>query len=183
MLALVLSLAVTQLGVGQHPTIDSQRGTTRVRAGIAATGGVFLVQAGGWAPGFGAVAELGAVIDDQLSLSIRPQLFTNIGFWLLGLTAGIDRALGERFSLGGGVAFTLSSGLDTRTSMNVLVPVRLTFAPFAREPNEVRRSGLLLGLEVAGGLLVWGIGGRGLGAIPVPQPSFSSLFTVGYAWW
>lgn len=50
-----------------------------------------------------------------------------------------------------------------------------------RNPDQVGRRGLLLGLEVAGGALVSEL--TALHGNPGIAPSFSSMLTVGYAWW
>lgn len=183
MLVLALSLVLTQASVESTAPVEAQRSRARLRAGIAAMGGVVLIRPSGWVPGAGITGELGGILNDRLSVSVRPQLFTNIGSWVLGLTPGVDFILSDRLALGLGVTGTLSAGLDSATFLNLFVPVRVTFAPIARRDDAIHRSGLLLGLEVAPGALVGGRPGRFAPGPITAAPSFSAMLTVGWAMW
>ena len=171
-----MALAVAQ--------VDGERALPRTRAAIAAVGGVVmpLVQAGAAMPGFGLQAEVGTVLEDRLSIVARLTGFTNIGAWDLGGAAALDYALSERLALGAGVGAKLFFGLESGSLVSVMVPVRITFAPWARKPDQVARSGLLLGLEVAGGVAVFATRGRRV-TFAVPAPALSALLSIGYALW
>lgn len=134
-------------------------------------------------PGFGLMGEVGSVLNDHLSLSARLLFFTNIGGWLFGITPAVDYAVSERFTIGGGIGVTFYGGLESGSFTNLMLPLRVTFSPWARKPHEVRRSGLLLGLELGGGVLIAATRNRFSGTPPVPAASAMGIFSIGYAWW
>lgn len=182
LLPLVFSFALAQADLKD---VTAQRDLPRLRAAISLGGGpVFVIVPAnlfqsasslGW---FGLSGELGVMLDDRLSVSGRVTLLTNLGAFDLGGTAGVDFAVSDHVSLGGGVGVHGLAGGFTSFGA-IMIPLRVGFAPWGRKPTDSRRNGLMLGLELAGGMSValrTGLGGP-------YSPSASALLTVGYAWW
>lgn len=162
MLLLVLALAAVQVGETEvrgnqdaapeafSEQVSLAREVARPRFSVAALGGALLLGVSP-VPGFGLMAEGGAMVEDRFSLSARLSFFTNIGGWDFGVAVGPDYALSERFAIGVAIALKLYAGLDSPGVVSLLVPLRVTFSPWIRSDHDIRAgacsSGWSLGEE------------------------------------
>ncbi len=180
MLPLLLALAISQAPLETQPEV---RMAPRLRVGLHLTGG-FGSGGGSTSQGVGLMGEIGTVVRDQFSLSFRlsGMGLPTFGLMMTGLF-GLDCALSDKITLGGG-AGAMFLVAPTNSSMSIVVPFRITFSPFSREPEVIARRGLLFGLEVGPAYGFRTYAGRGS---PAPPPltlfGFSAQLSAGYAWW
>lgn len=187
MLSLVLSLAISQTAVGPpaEPVdgLVAARMNPRLRLGFHVTGGA---GAGGGtsSQGVGLMGEIGVVLRDQFSLTFRNSGMALPGFGLMVMAlVGLDYSLSDKFTVGGGggAMFLIA---PTNSSMSIVLPFRVTFAPFSREPEAVARRGLLVSLEAGPAYGFRTYAGRGSPApMPITLFGFSAQLSVGFAWW
>ncbi|MDP1827346.1 MAG: hypothetical protein Q8L48_28990 [Archangium sp.] len=183
LLSLMVAVALGQ-AVGEPSSIEDRRAAVRPRFAISAIGGALLFPPGAAVPGFGLMADAGALFNDHFSVGARLSAFTNIVTFDLGVAAALDYALAEHWALGTGVAYKAFGGADSGSLTTALmVPIRVGFGPAIRSAHELFRRGLLIGLEFAGGVVVVDSSGRTFGARTAGTPAFSALLTVGYAQW
>jgi hypothetical protein len=183
--SVIVAVLASQAGAGEGSTSDgSQRAVLRIKAAVELGGGVHLVD-GTTLGGAALQGEVGVMFEDRLSISARLALFGNPFFALIepGLGLSLDYTLGDRWFVGGGLMLRYVPLFDVGSPVIVSVPVRASFAFSGRKANEVARRGWIMGLEVAGGVVIIRVGGRG-GTTPVmATPSLSAVLNVGYAWW
>lgn len=184
---LLLQLASVE-GVGSGPaSSEVSREAPRLHAGVHfAITGAFSGAAPGFGPGVS--TELGATFADRYALSARLTVGTIVVLTVATVGLAFDVALSDRLSLGLAASIGVVGGvfvLDMPGSVTVFAPLRVVFAPFARQPHQVGRTGLVLFAEAGPG---YGLRmSRGLPS-PGPAPVLSPLSAqagigVGYAWW
>lgn len=188
MLGLVLLLqlaAVDGLGELPPPADVSERRRARLRAAVsfsAAAGFSSYATAAG--PGFS--AEVGSMLSDELSLVARVTVGSIISLNVLSAGAAVDVQVSEYLALGAGLSVNLLTAQFTGTAMSLVVgvPFRLNFAPFPRAAHEVRRTGMMLFVEVAPGLSPFGVPGDPRRAPLAPNPfAITMAMGIGFAWW
>jgi hypothetical protein len=188
MLALVMVLVAGQVevrGETESPTeVVLRRESARLRLGFGGMG------AGGRGADTnvlvpGVMAEVGVVIGDRLSTSLRLCFGTVVTMWLAGVAVGVDYAITDQLTLGAGLGATLLGTLSI--GLNLGIPLRLTFAPFVRPVAQVARTGLLLGVEVAPAYSFRAYAPRSFDCVqsgcPVSPVGLTGQLTIGCAWW
>ncbi len=163
---------------------QSMRTQTRARFGLG--GGVSFGLAN-YSPalGVGLSADAGAVFNDRFSVFAHVELGTIVITYIGALGVNAEYVLNDHFSVGLGAAFSVWGPLIFGGSgfYGLTVPVRVNFAPAQRASNETRRSGLLIGLQVAPGFSLQPTEFVQL-RVPVgPEAAFSASLSVGYSWW
>lgn len=150
---------------------------TRVGGSLSAAAAVGLaIGEGGVGPkaGFGLSLSVGLLFVDRVALSFHVEGNTLIVYTMTGAGLDLDFFLDDRWSLGGAAhAIFLFGGLHF---FGLSTPLRLQFFPQPRAPRQLRREGLVLGLQLGpafGQFLT-----RGFLDLAV-----TASFTVGYAWW
>lgn len=189
-LALVLLAAPLDEGRGSAGTTPEDallhRTSPRWRLGL---GGGVLFGLANYSPslGVGLTADLGVVLGDRFSLFAHAEggtiVLTVIGSGALL----VEYALSEHFSAGLGLAFSLWSpvvfGGFNSSFYGLTLPLRVNFSPATRASHETRRSGLLIGLQVAPGVSLQPRDFFQLNTPLAPEFALSATVSVGYAWW
>ncbi len=162
----------------------SSRGQARFRLGL---GGAALFGLATYSPalGVGLTADLGVSVGDRLSLFVHGEVGTIVVTVVGGGGLAVEYALNDHFSVGLGASLMGWGALFFGSSgfLGVMFPLRVNFAPVARAANELRRTGLLIGLQVAPGVSVQQTHSfQSRFPIP-PEPGFSATVSVGYGWW
>lgn len=189
LLALLLLAAAPEEGrgsVGSTPEeAQAARPDTRVRLGL---GGAALFGYSNYSPavGVGLAFDLGAVITDRLSLFLHVEV-GSIVFTTLG-SGGVvvEYGWGEHVTTGLGVAFTAWAPTlygSYASFYGFTFPLRLNFAPSARQPHETAHKGLLIGLQVAPGVSLQATDYNQLRTPLPPEPAIAASVSVSYAWW
>lgn len=184
MLWLVLTLTISQAAPADEARGQSglSRSDARLRLGFGIAGGGG-IGGGASALGAGLTAEIGVVLVDRFSLALRiAALFQP----MLKAVFGLDYSLSDNFSVGVAAGGLFISNLNA--SMNVVLPVRITFSPFSRESKALARKGLLLSLEGGPGYGFQTYRPRSLecvqnGCALANGFGFSGQLSVSYAWW
>jgi hypothetical protein len=169
----------------------SRRAPGRVRLGA---GGAALIGV----TDFAAAAGAGLWVDGGLVFADRFSFFLHGELGEIGAPSSLltlissggpvfEVSLGEHFSSGLGAAITLWSPIsnsDVAASryLGASLPLRFHFSPMARSPTQTRHAGLLLGLQVAPGIL-WRVESTAPQVPVPPEWTFTGALTVGYAWW
>lgn len=168
-----------------RPETLEERKELRFRRGVGTgvLGGFSYYEFSG---GPGLTVDAGLVLGDRFSLFVHGEL----GSFIVTLIGSIglvgEYALGEQWSVGGGVAFTGWTPLFNIGSARFLgltFPVRLSYAIERRAALETRRTGLLLSWQIAPG---FSLIPQNPFSLPGPQPvqaAITSAVSVGFAWW
>ena len=189
-LALILLATPLEEGRGSAGTSPEDallhRSLPRWRLGV---GGGVLFGFANYAPslGVGVTADLGVVLSDRFSLFVHGEggtiVLTTIGSGALL----VEYALGEHFSAGLGLAFSLWAPLTfgglNSSFYGLTLPLRVNFSPSTRATHETRRAGLLIGLQVAPGVSLQPRDFFQLNAPLPPEFAISATVSVGYAFW
>jgi hypothetical protein len=187
MLAVIAAVALAQAGVEGRgeaktpPVSEEARLKLRDRLGFGLVGGGGF---GGGAIGAGGGFSLegGLIFNDRVSVGLRFSLMTIIFVLDLRLALTVDYALSDHVSLGTGLGGMLLAGLQPLSAFNLVVPLRVTFAPLARAPDKVSRSSLIFGFEVAPGVVALPIANVA-GTRPSTLFAIGGQLTIGWAWW
>lgn len=187
---LALQLASVVDGRGESPPEVgvAVRAQTRAQASVHLMG-AFALGGAAWGGGPGVSGTLGAMVSDRFAVMAKASLGTTV--YLIALTAGAaaEYALSDRWSVSLGLALGYHGGttLDMPVAWSFVAPMRLSFSPLARLPNEVARQGLQLYLEAAPGVAPNSPSYGGFGILPKPEPVspfvFMASLGIGYAWW
>lgn len=172
--------------VGSTPEqAQSRRPFARFRGGLGA-GALFGLANYSPAFGVGFTADGGVLLNDRLALFLHGELGT-IVLTLVG-SAGLvgEYAFTDHWSAGLGVAFTAWAPLLFGSGglfYGLTFPLRLNWAPQGRSTHQTRRSGLLIGLQVAPGVSLMPTDFFQLRAPLPPEPAFAATVSIGYALW
>lgn len=175
-------------GEGPDPRV-SARGTFSIAPalGFGVSTGALIVSSPATF-GFGLNLEAGAVIEDRSVVTLqlmgtwlpasaanqavaRDLGFVNYGTIRTGGGLSFDWFLNDHWTLGSGAHFLLSFG-GLSNNLSLIVPLRASWRPAARESGALARRGFVIGVQL----------GLGMG---VARISFTAtgLLTVGYGWW
>ena len=162
----------------------SARTQSRLRLGVA---GAALFGLSSYTPalGVGVSLDFGMIVSDRLSLFVHGEVGSVVISAIGGGGLVAEYALGDHFTAGLGAAFMLWAPAYFASGgfMGITFPFRLSFAPARREANATRRTGLLIGLQVAPGVSVQDTSYY-QSRFPIPpEPGFTAMGSVGYAWW
>ncbi len=163
---------------------QSLRTETRLRFGL---GGGVMFGLSNYTPalGVGLSAEVGAVFNDRFSVFAHVGLGTILITYIGSAGVNAEYVLSNHFSVGLGAAFSVWGPLFFGGSgfYGLTAPVRVNFAPVGRAAHETRRSGLLIGLQVAPGVSLQPTDYAQLSAPVGPEAAFWASLSVGFAWW
>ncbi|MDP1825891.1 MAG: hypothetical protein Q8L48_21690 [Archangium sp.] len=186
-LALLL-LAAPDDGRGSPGTTPedarAQRSLARLRLGL---GGGVQFGFSGYSPAFGLgfAGDLGVIVGDRFSMFVHAEVGTVVVTLIASGGMSAEYVFGEHVSAGLGVAFSawaplLSGG---QGFYGLTFPVRLNFLTVARQAHETRRSGLVIGLQVAPGVSLQPTYYYQVGYSLPPEAAIAGTITVGYSWW
>ena len=163
---------------------QSMRTQTRTRFGLG--GGVsFGLANHSPALGVGLSADAGAVFVDRFSVFAHLELGSIVISYIGAVGVNAEYVLNDHFSVGLGAAFSAWGPLlfGGAGFYGLTVPVRVNFDPARRSAGETRRSGLLIGLQVAPGVSLQPTEFPQLRAPVGPEAAFFASLSVGFAWW
>lgn len=191
-LPLVLALKLVA-AAAEDEGAEQARRAPRIRSTIGLGFAAGATSLGGmYAPGL--LLELGVTLADRVGIAARFSGGTTFFMTSMALGGGADVALGDRWTLGLGVAFAYIGGplvfVGGTYAWALEFPLRTTFGFMTREATRVQRQSLVLFLELAPGIRLAG----STGGVP-PRPgdpeferqrqryAFAGIVGVGYAWW
>ena len=189
LLSLILLAAAPEEGRGSVGSTPEEavaaRPDARMRLGL---GGAALFGYSNYSPavGVGLAFDLGAVVNDRLSIFVHGEV-GSVVFTTLGSGAVVvEYSLGEHVTAGLGVAFTAWAPTLYASYLGFYgftFPLRVNFAPSPRQPQETAHKGLLIGLQVAPGVSLQPTNYNQL-RTPLPaEPAITASLSVSYAWW
>ena len=187
-LALLL-LASPEDGRGSAGTTPedalASRTSARLRVGL---GGGVLFGFSGYSPalGLGVSADFGVIVSDRFSMFVHAEVGTVV-FTVIGSGGMVaEFALGDHVSAGLGLAFSAWAPLlfgGGSGFYGLTFPLRINFMTAARQPHETRRTGLVIGLQVAPGFSLQPTYYYQVGYSLPPEAAIAGTITVGYGWW
>jgi hypothetical protein len=167
--------------IGLLLTAPTARAGARLRSGVSVLGQFGV---GGNAPTIGPAlaVDLGSVLSPEWAVAARLSVGGILTFNMVRLGLGAEYSLGERWTLGVGVAGAafFSFFLDLPSALSVVAPVRVDYAL-----GEVglERHGWTLSFEVLPGVAVRRDCGLAVIAGCQPTPlTLAGLIGIGYAW-